>query len=373
MKILQLGKFYPIRGGVEKLEYDLCEGISERGIRCDMLCASAGCEQPVVRLNENSSVYVCRSWFTMLSTKISPDMIVQLRKMAANYDIIHIHHPDPMAGLALRLSGYKGKVVLHWHSDILAQKRALVFYRPLQEWLIKRADVIIGTSPKYISESSDLENGRNKCVAIPLGTIPATPVGEDEIKAFRDQIGAKKIIFSLGRLVEYKGFKHLIEAFKYLPEDYKCIIGGEGPLEQSLKQMVWDQKMTDRIIFTGRIESDKLPLYYASCDAFCVSSIWKTEAFAWVLIEAMSYGKPCVATKIPGSGVSWVNADGVSGINVNTEDAEDLARGILTVFESDNYAKFAQNAYERYCSLFTREGMVDSCLKEYEKLLTEDI
>ena len=116
-----------------------------------------------------------------------------------------------------------------------------------------------------------------------------------------------------------------------------------------------------------------MPLYYASCDAFCVSSIWKTDAFAWVLIEAMSYGKPCVATKIPGSGVSWVNADGVSGINVNTEDAEDLARGILTVFESDNYAKFAQNAYERYCSLFTREGMVDSCLKEYEKLLTEDI
>lgn len=39
MKILQLGKFYPILGGVEKVMYDLMIGLSERGVDCDMMCA----------------------------------------------------------------------------------------------------------------------------------------------------------------------------------------------------------------------------------------------------------------------------------------------------------------------------------------------
>ena len=40
MKILQLGKFYPIRGGVEKVMWDLTRGLDAAGVPCDMLCAS---------------------------------------------------------------------------------------------------------------------------------------------------------------------------------------------------------------------------------------------------------------------------------------------------------------------------------------------
>ena len=42
LKVLQLGKFYPIRGGVEKVMYDLMNGLSEKGVHCDMLCAADG-------------------------------------------------------------------------------------------------------------------------------------------------------------------------------------------------------------------------------------------------------------------------------------------------------------------------------------------
>jgi hypothetical protein len=72
---------------------------------------------------------------------------------AHEYDIIHVHHPDPMAALALFCSGYKGRVVLHWHSDILKQKVLLKFYMPLQRWLLKRAEVLVGTTPIYVKES----------------------------------------------------------------------------------------------------------------------------------------------------------------------------------------------------------------------------
>ena len=48
LKVLQLGKFYPIRGGVEKVAFDLMKGLSERGIGCHMLCAAEEGEDRII-------------------------------------------------------------------------------------------------------------------------------------------------------------------------------------------------------------------------------------------------------------------------------------------------------------------------------------
>ena len=108
MKILQLGKFYPVRGGVEKVEWSLTEGLSARGVDFDMLCASADWahQLQVITLNDHGRIFVVPSRRKFYGTMIAPQMIRWLRKHAAEYDIIHIHHPDPMAALALRLSGF---------------------------------------------------------------------------------------------------------------------------------------------------------------------------------------------------------------------------------------------------------------------------
>lgn len=113
MKILQLGKFYPIRGGVEKVMYDLTIGLSERGIDCDMLCAMSEGKSHILPLTPHGRLIGQHTWIKAYATTIAPSMITQLRRTAKAYDIIHVHHPDPMAALSLFLSGYKGKVVLH--------------------------------------------------------------------------------------------------------------------------------------------------------------------------------------------------------------------------------------------------------------------
>lgn len=80
----------------------------------------------------------------------------------------------------------------------------------------------------------------------------------------------------------------------------------------------------------------------------------------------MSCGKPVVATRIPGSGVSWVNADGESGVNVPPRDPAALARAIEHVCGDDVvYGRYCLGALRRYRSLFTREHMIDNCLKLY--------
>ena len=371
MKVLQLGKFYPIRGGVEKVMWDIASGLNASGCTCDMLCADAENVIGSAKLKEipfegEGRCIVVPAICKAASTMISLRMISWLREHGREYDIVHIHHPDPMACLALRLSGIKGKVVLHWHSDILKQKFFLRLYKPLQGWLIRRADRIVCTSPAYAEGSSALKDVRDKVSIVPIGV---EPVKQDPEGAARIRAGfpGKKIVYSLGRLVGYKGYSYLVEAASHLDDGYVVVIGGAGPLKGELEQQIARLGVEDKVKLIGRVEEDDFAAWYTACDMFCLSSVWKTEAFAIVQIEAMSCGKPVVATKIPGSGVSWVNADGVSGLNVEPEDGKALAEAIRTVCGS-GYEAFCAGARARYESCFTRKGMIDNCLKLYEAL-----
>ena len=368
MKILQLGKFYPIRGGVEKVMYDLASGLSERGITCDILFASANGETEPIVLNEYCRIMRCRSWWKIKATMISPAMIQRLRKICCDYDIIHVHHPDPMACLALFLSGYKGKVVLHWHSDILKQKYLLKVYKPLQRWLIRRADVIMGTTPVYLQESPYLDKVQNKTFCLPIG-IDELKANEQEAAKIKARYENRKIIYSMGRLVGYKGYRYLVEAARYLSDDYVVLIGGDGPLHDEIQAQIDHYGLSEKVEILGYIPKEKLSAYYAACTLFCLSSIERTEAFGIVQIEAMSCAKPIVATRIDGSGVSWVNLNGFSGINVEPRNGKDIALAIGAICQfPEIYTGFCLHSRQRYEELFTKDKMITKCLEKYENL-----
>ena len=367
MRVLQLGKFYPIRGGVEKVAYDLMVGLSERGVHCDMMCAASQGRSRVISINRNASIICCHTWLKAAATMISPAMIFTLRKICRQYDIIHVHHPDPMACLALYLSSYKGRVIVHWHSDIQKQKILLNFYRPLQNWLLSRADLVIGTTPVYLSESPYLQSVQKKSVCLPIGISPMLP-DVKSVEAIRQRYMNKKIVFSLGRLVAYKGFCHLVAAAQYLGDDFVVLIGGTGALESELQREIDKLGLHEKVRLLGRINDEDLPTYYGACDVFCLSSVQKTEAFGIVQIEAMSCGKPVVATRIPHSGVPYVNAHGISGLNVTPGNAYELSEAIKTIVgNKDTYEHFSKGAKERYETLFTKNIMIKKCLEIYGK------
>ena len=364
MKVLQLGKFYPIRGGVEKVMWDLTSGLSARGIDCDMLCAELEKDE-IIHLNEHGRVICLKAWMKKAATMIAPKMISWLRKHKDEYDIIHVHHPDPMACLALRLSGYKGRVILHWHSDILKQKTLLKFYAPLQRWLIHRADTIIGTTPVYLKESPYLQDVQEKTVAVPIGIKPVT-FDEGLARQWKQRYAGKKLVVSIGRLVPYKGYTYLIQACQHLGSDYQLFVVGNGPLMDNLLGEVQEYGVQDRIHFLGYVEDDEMHALLAASDLFVMSSVMKTEAFGIVQIEAMSLGKPVIATKIPESGVSWVNADGVSGLNVPIRNPKALADAIQRICSDEKlHRQFSEGAKNRFKENFTIEGMIDRTIKIY--------
>lgn len=381
MKILQLGKFYPIRGGVEKVMWDLTMGLAERGIRCDMVCATLRRdpidpdhfdiyretpEGRVITLGPYGRVICVPAVTKKAATMISPAMVRWVRKHCDEYDIIHIHHPDPMAALALRLSGYQGRVILHWHSDILSQKTLLFFYQPLQTWLIRRAERIIGTTPVYLRESPVLQRYQAKTVCVPIGIAPVM-YDYSAVRDFQRLYQGKKFILAVGRLVPYKGFDTLIETAALLGPEYIVTIVGAGPLWGELQKKIHELHVEDKVQMLGYVQSWALPILFGAAHIFVMSSDRKTEAFGIVQIEAMSCGKPVIATYIPQSGVSWVNKDGESGYNVHPHRPRDLAIAIKKIDASpETYMRFSASALERYEILFTSREMIDKMIKIYE-------
>ena len=165
----------------------------------------------------------------------------------------------------------------------------------------------------------------------------------------------------------YKGFDVIIRAMKYLPENYHLILGGSGFLRDELEALIQSEGLQERITMTGYVTDEDLPSYYGACDIFVLSSVMKTEAFGIVQIEAMSCGKPVIATIIPESGVSWVNKDGESGLNVTPGDPAAIASAAVEI--CSRYKHFSEGAASRFNALFTETTMINSIVKLYEELV----
>ena len=108
----------------------------------------------------------------------------------------------------------------------------------------------------------------------------------------------EKLIVSVGNLIELKGHHLVIDALVQLPQ-VKLIIIGDGMLKAKLQQQVVTLNLTSRVHFTGNIQQDELPGYYASADALVLAS--SREGMPNVLLEAIACGTPVIASDVGGS------------------------------------------------------------------------
>jgi rhamnosyl/mannosyltransferase len=373
MKILQLGKFYPpVFGGIQNVMYEFTTGLNEENIHCDVLCSN---NQNIYQITDEDGykIFRTKSYGIYFSTSITPQMIFKLKEIQNEYDIISIHAPDPMAALALFMIKPQGRVVLHWHSDVIKQKFLLKLFDPLQNWLINRADVIIGATKIHIEDSNQAHLMKDKNVILPYPFNSNTLKSCVDINLFselKENYKNKKIIFSMGRLIYYKGFSYLIEAAKYLNDDYVILIGGEGELEASLKKIIDDNNLTSKVKLIGFIPHKELGTYYKLCDIFCLSSVFRSEMFGIVQLEAMSFGKPIITSKLEKSGVCSVNIHGVTGQCVASNNAIAIADAIISILKNHyTYKTYSENCIYRVDEVFNKKKVINKLINIYKKLL----
>jgi rhamnosyl/mannosyltransferase len=371
MKVLHISKYYPpVLGGIESVAWELVQGSNLGGVRADVLCSNQQALTSHERTGAGYDVTRAASFGTWLSTSMAPSLAVELRRVQSQYDVIHVHMPDPMAALAVWLCRPRAKLVVHWHSDVIRQRLALRLYEPLQRWLLSEAAAIIATSPPYAQASPPLQAWQHKVQVIPIGISDlASEACSRQAAEIRQQLGGGQLVFALGRMTYYKGFDVLIDAFASLPGAVKLMIGGEGELLDTFRQQVSARGLQDRVQLLGHVPDDQLASHFEACDLFCMSSTVRAEAYGVAMLEAMMMGKPVVATDIAGSGVPWVNQHGITGLNVPAGNAAALASALNQVLGDEELrVACGTQARQRYLMEFTAEQMVQRTLALYRKV-----
>jgi glycosyltransferase involved in cell wall biosynthesis len=363
IRVLHLGKFYPpVRGGIESFVADLATAQANMEIEPFVLAHQ---DKPLVPTSNEriGHVQVCRAAVAthIVYAPIAPGYPLLLRKVLNRFspDVIHVHVPNlsPFWLLALRP---KQPIILHWHADVVSSEidqriaRSYRFYRPFERALLRLASAIIGTSEPYLENSPALKGFESKSHMVPIGLDPARLHRPDAgaIEKLREQWRGKFILLAAGRFAYYKGFDFLVEAVNGL-SDIILIIAGDGPYRQKVMNQVHRLGLSDRITLPGAVSDQELHTMMAACDAFCLPSIERTEAFGITLLEAMCFGKPLISTAIKGSGTGWVNKNGETGIVVPPGDMDALRRAIEYIMSERKLChEMGLKAYERFQSHF---------------------
>ena len=340
MKVLHIGKYFPPDpGGMETYLRDLMICSDQQGVRSVALVHQS---RPGVTSSEeiytldHVSLEVSRvaSWFKVLFTPISPAFPWKLQRLIKRHrpDVLHLHLPNPSAFwvLALPLARTLPWVV-QWQSDVLTPasnpmlKWIYQLYRPLESALLGRARRIIATSEQYRLASPVLQAFSDKTTVVPLGITDRFGAKDDQgnLPQISPQHGALKVI-AIGRLAHYKGMDVLIKALTESTSAELDIVGQGGEI-QRLRRLTMTLGLKDRVRFHGALSDTARDALLLASDCLCLPSTDRTESFGIVLLEAMSAGKACVITDVPGSGMTAVVHAGQNGLVVPPDDSSALA------------------------------------------------
>lgn len=259
------------------------------------------------------------------------------------YDVIFCH--EPVGGAMGRLVGHLNhcKVVYMAHGFHFykgAPKKMKLFYY-VERFLARWTDVLI-TINKEDYQSSLSFKAKKKVLTNGIGVDTSKFVYEPDCNYIRDEFDFSNnttILLSVGELIERKNHESVIRAVKQLGDDaIHYIVVGDGKLYEYLNSIVRELGLDRQIHLLGyRKDINRL---CNSSDIFVMPSL--QEGLSVALMEAMSCGKPIIASKIRGN-VDLID-DGKGGILVSATDINSYAEAILKLSAN----KDLQRTYGNY-------------------------
>ena len=167
----------------------------------------------------------------------------------------------------------------------------------------------------------------------------------------------KKNIITISRLDYGKKNDDIIKSFSKIKEsNWKLYIIGDGKEFNNLKKLINDLNLNNKVILTGYKNKEEINKYMLDSSLFLMASI--TEGLPMVLLEAMSYGIPCIAYDVP-SGVNDIIEDGRNGYIIkNRNELEYIKRIEEVINDSKLRNKLGLNAKEK-AKEFSKEKIVN--------------
>ena len=299
-----------------------------------------------------------------------------VQKNGWHYDIIHSHY---------WLSGLLGeKIQAEWQIPHVITFHTMGIMKRIRSWegepvyrsLSERK--LTCTADRIIALTGQERDSLAKYYGTNPGKIGVVSCGVN-LKQFtllsrdyaREKIGLEENAFVLlfvGRLVPVKGIHRLIGALAHLKNDPRVILliigGSESSMFSNLKRLARKAGIEDRIRFAGRIDHDKLPLYYNASDLLVMGSYY--ESFGLVALEALACGLPVIAP--PVGIVKDVIYPGLTGFITRKMTPASLARTIENVITCRK-EMLAREEIRTFVSDFTWDISASMLMEEYEKAI----
>lgn len=305
----------------------------------------------------------------LTSGRGSPLMLMEMRSLMqrGDYDVIDAHNVQSIlwGTWAAALAGIPQRVATV-HSDFAAEYPGVKGHLYSRVLSVTRSVVSHTINVTEVLQQQAEKRGLgNTSTLIPN----AVPIPETRLVQRRHDLAAEWgfsdddfVIGIIGRLVPVKGHRYLLRALAQLPPRYKLVIVGTGALEDDLNALVGELGMDDRVHFTG-FRKD-IPDIMQNIDVLCMASL--SEALPYVVLEASSYGRPLVLTRV--GGLKTLITDGENGLLAEPEDADSLAEALKRVGDNSDLAEtLGAASYELVKARFSLERMMADVLQVYDR------
>jgi L-malate glycosyltransferase len=281
-------------------------------------------------------------------------------------DIIHAHYATS-GGLAALVCGFHPVIVTAHGSDLINGIKSFI-WRPLLKKIFNFADFINVVSQELLEKTLSLGINKDKIEVL-------TP-GVDTVKfAFIKRQHFKRN--SVLKLVCTRRFESVFDHFtifnalstiKARGLDFKMTFVGDGSLLDKTKQLTTKLGLSDKVLFTERIQNKDLPEILAQNDIYLSASLWDGASIS--LLEAMSSGLFPIVSNIKAN-TEWIQ-NGKNGFLHKTGDAEDLANCIFRLLENPEIIQQAviQNR-QKVCEKADRNTNMKILESVYKKLISK--
>jgi len=391
MKILQVSNFFkPMweSGGVARSAYNISKSLVKRGHEVTIYTTyptGRNVSYPNIETNRSLNIEGMKIYYFNNLREHSPIKIppipyylpIVAYKEIKNFDIIHIHEHRTILAAVVHFYAKKYDVPYIFQARgslprIMGKQKLKKLYDLIYGYKITRdASKIIFTTKMELARCKEIFNmdvvDEKKIEIIPNGidlseyyNLPK----EGEFR-LRYSIGRKeKMILYLGRINEIKGLDLLVEVLADLMKEINdvrlVIIGIDDGYKNTLKEIIANLKIDDKVIFTGPLFGEDKLKAYVDADVFVLPS--RYESFGNVALEACACGTPVIVTD--NCGISeWINGD--VGYVVRYDKVE-LRNAIFNVLSDNEWKRTLKEQGRKFIRKnFDSERIVSKIERSY--------
>jgi len=351
MRILMvLDRFYPEIGGAEKQALLLSNHLSTVGVSIKVLTSG-------IRQQLNKEVYnrieinriTIYGWYHFRQIWFMLYVAFKLFRLNHEYDLIHVHGAKQNAAIASVVGSLLGipVIVKVTNSGERFDLKLLKNWMPIIGSILTR--LLLKYTTRFIALTEPirkelLHNGvkDQDVVIIPNGVTLITR------QYHSDSTNSEKVGVCVASLTKKKNHGNLIKALKHIPDNfrYKIYLVGDGPCRYDIEKQLDELCLRDKVIISGL--TDDMQYYYSMADFFILIS-W-TEGLSNALLEAFSYGLPCIVSDIPGN--RRIVQNGINGLLVDPSNQIEIAKSLTLLISNgkicDNLSEAANNTIQEF-------------------------